>query len=69
MRNLPLFYLELIGSDGSEKGPQRHDILMIFHGENIGKREKLSVDRGAVCAMPCCYLYVYVCVCESGGAC
>jgi hypothetical protein len=67
--------MELIGSDGLEKGPQGHDILMIFHGENIGKREKLSVDRGAIYAVGVCHAHaaicmsVRVCVCESSGAC
>lgn len=52
--------MELIGSDGSEKGPQGHDILMIFHGENIGKREKLSVDRGAIYAAGVCHALLFV---------
>jgi hypothetical protein len=57
-------YLELIGSDGSEKGPEGHDILMIFHGENIGKREKLSVEGGAG-GGGCVYaMLLFVCVCE-----
>jgi len=56
-----------------KKGPQGHDILMIFHRENIGKREKLSVDRGAIYTRGVCHAAICVSVCarerESGGAC
>jgi hypothetical protein len=36
---------------------------MIFHRENIGKREKLSVDRGAIYARGVCYAAICMSVC------